>query len=157
MAARLFHSARLIACYEGAEDANEAIRLVGALLVRAGAVTQEHVEAAVRRELEYPTGLPSEIPFALVHTDAPGALEMAAALGVFTRPVAFHEMDDRTKTLPVKLVVFLSMPQRHQQAEVLGQLVRLLADATIARRLLTADPAEAKQLLNRQRSMRKAA
>jgi galactitol PTS system EIIA component len=143
----LFWAPGLIARFDGAADAGEAIRMVGHLLVAAGAATPEHVDAAVAREVEHPTGLPAAIPFALAHTDAPGALRAAAALGVFDRPVAFRRMDDPRQVLPVRLVAVLSLPERNRQAETIGGLIRTLADGSLAAQLLELSPVLARRLL----------
>ena len=143
----LFWAPGLVARFDGAADAAEAIRLVGGRLVTAGAVTRRHVEAAIERELKQPTGLPATIPFALVHTDAPGALKAAAALGVFAEPVPFHRMDAPSEVLPVRLVAMLSLPERSRQAETIGALIRTLADGGLAGSLLEVPPARAQRLL----------
>jgi galactitol PTS system EIIA component len=138
----------LIARYPQVLSAKAAIRMVGAPLIIRRAVTVSHVEAAVRREAEHPTALPAEVPFALVHTDEQGALQLAAALGIFAGPVPFRRMDNPSETLKVRLVVFLSVPDRSGQAELLSQLISQLADKDIAEKLLTASSAEAAQILN---------
>ena len=134
----LFWSPALVRRFASAAGAEEAIRMVGGLMVEAGAVTREHVEGAVRRELEHPTALPARVPFALVHTDAPGALKLAAGLGVFERPVVFRRMDDPAQALPVQIVVMLAVPERHMQAELLSRLITALADPDLAQRLIAA-------------------
>ncbi len=133
--------------FAAAGNPAEAIRMVGALLVAEGAATLDHVEAAVRREADHPTGLPAEVPFALVHTDEPGALEFAAAMGIFDRPVEFQRMDDARQMLPLRLVIFLSVPRRELQAEILSELIGSLAKREIAEALLEAQPAEALRLM----------
>lgn len=148
---------RLIACYSQVFSAKAAIRMVGSLLIRERAVTVSHVEGAVRREAEHPTGLPAEIPFALVHTDEPGALKLAVALGIFAGPVPFQRMDNPSETLQVRLVAMLSVPDRGGQAEILSQLISRLADKDIAGQLLSANPDQASRLLNGEAGTRRAA
>lgn len=144
----LFWSPKLVRRFPSATDANEAIRLVGTLLVEVAAVTPEHVEATVAREVGHATGLPAAIPFALVHTDEPGALLAAAALGIFGEAVPFRQMDDPDQVLLVRLVVMLSVPERHTQAEVLARLIGILADEERAGRLLEASESEACRILS---------
>jgi PTS system galactitol-specific IIA component len=136
----LFRSPDLVSRFGSASGPEEAIRLVGALLVSAGAATPEHVEAAVQREFEHPTGLPARVPFALVHTDAPGALLLAASLGIFEKPVPFRRMDDPNEVLQVRLVLMLTVPERHMQAELLSRLITALARPNVAERLLALPP-----------------
>lgn len=143
VATSLFWSPGLVARFASATETADAIRMVGRLLVKAGAVTPEHVEAAVQRELEHPTGLPAKIPFALVHTDSPGALLPAASVGIFERPVPFRRMDDPNEVLQVRLVVMLSVPERHMQAELLSRLITALARPPFAERLVAMSAAEA--------------
>ena len=146
----LFWSPDLVRRFPSAAGPEDAIRLVGGLLIRAGAVTPAHVRAALARELEHPTGLPAAVPFALVHTDAPGALRLAAALGVFAKPVGFRRMDDPTQVLAVHLVVMLAAPDRHMQADLLSQLIGKLTDPDVVRRLLVCAEPEVLRLLSDQ-------
>jgi PTS system galactitol-specific IIA component len=132
----LFWSPDLVQRFPAAAGPEEAISLVGHLLVKAGAVTPEHVQAAIEREVEHPTGLPGRIPFALVHTDAPGALRLAASLGIFDQPVAFGRMDRPSEALQVRLVVMLAVPERHMQADLLSRLVTALARTNLPDDLL---------------------
>jgi len=129
----LFWSPGLVARFESAADAAAAVRMVGHLLVAAGAATEAHVEAAVTREERNPTGLPAREPFALVHTDAVGALRLAAGLGLFDEPVAFRRMDDPSTVVEVRAVVFLCVPERERQAELLSALIQALADGSTLR------------------------
>ena len=135
--ASLFWSPALLRRFPSAAGPDEAIRLVGALLVEAGAVTPDHVEAAVRREQEHPTGLPAGVPFALVHTDAPGALRLAASVGIFEEPVPFRRMDDPDQVLALRIVVMLSVPERHMQAELLSRMITALARPNVAEKLIS--------------------
>ncbi len=134
----LFWSPELVRRFPSAADPDQAIRLVGGLLTGAGAVTHDHVEAAVQREHEHPTGLPARVPFALVHTDAPGALRLAASVGIFEQPVPFRRMDDPNEVLQVRIVVMLAVPERHMQAELLSRLITALARTDLANRLIAA-------------------
>lgn len=143
----LFWSTGLIRRFESAADAADAIRQVGTLLVIEGAATPEHVEAAIAREAAQPTALPAPVPFALVHTDAPGANRLAAAVGVFGREVPFRRMDDASVVLPVRLVVMLCVPDRHQQAAWLSALIKAFADPQVANQILEVSPEEARTLL----------
>lgn len=139
----LFWSRDLVRRFRSAAGPDEAIRLVGELLVEAGAATPEHVDAAVQREWEHPTGLPARVPFALVHTDAPGALRLAASVGIFDEPVPFRRMDDPNEVLQVHLVVMLAVPERHMQADLLSRLITALGTRELANRLLELPQEEA--------------
>ncbi|HET7465322.1 MAG TPA: PTS sugar transporter subunit IIA [Candidatus Dormibacteraeota bacterium] len=143
----LYWSSGLVRRFSSADGPEDAIRLVGNLLIKAGAATAAHVEAAVRREAEYPTGLPASVPFALAHTDAPGALRLAAAVGIFEQPVVFRRMDRPSEMLPVRLVAMLTVPRRHMQAELLSNLIKGLASPGVAEQLLEAPPPDALRLL----------
>ena len=136
-----------LARFEGAPDAAGAIRLVGGLLVAGGAATPQHVEAAVEREAANPTALPAAEPFALAHTDAPGALRLGVAVGIFEAPVPFRRMDDPAVTLPCRIVAMLTVPDRDHQASFLSSVIQSLADAPTARALLEAPAADAYRLL----------
>ena len=144
----LFWSERLVRRFPSAPDAAAAIAMVGDLLVRARAATPEHVDAVMVREGRYPTGLPAEEPFALAHTDAAGALRLAAAVGIFDSPVPFRRMDDPDTLLPVRVVCVLCVPDRERQAELLSTLIQVLADATTMREIVSAPEEEAWRVLS---------
>jgi mannitol/fructose-specific phosphotransferase system IIA component (Ntr-type) len=143
----LFPRPPLVAAFDGAFSSADAIRRVGAMLVADGAATDRHVEGVVAREAEQPTGLPAEEPFALVHSDAPGAMRLAAAIGIFATPVRFRRMDEPYVVLPVRLVVMLTVPDRSHQATVISGLIALMTDADLVRRLLTLPVERARELL----------
>jgi PTS system galactitol-specific IIA component len=145
----LFWTPELVQRFPSASGPAEAIRLVGDLLVKAGAATEAYVRAAIERERGHPTGLPARIPFALVHTDAPGARRLAASLGIFESAVFFGRMDRPEEKLPVQLVVMLAVPERHMQAELLGRLISALTEPGKAEELVTAPQPTAYDLLSR--------
>ena len=60
---------KVIALEGRAEDREEAIRLCGQALCRAGIAEDAFAEGCVRREREYPTGICTDIPVAIPHCE----------------------------------------------------------------------------------------
>jgi galactitol PTS system EIIA component len=107
-------------------DAIEALRQAANLLVRAGAVTDDYAEAAIAREVEYPTGLPTEpTGVALPHADS-GVLRPAISLLTLRTPVVFGEMGTGEPRVPVRLVLMLAFPPGDAHVQAIGALAEML-------------------------------
>lgn len=130
-----------------AAGAPEAIRSVGGLLVEQGAATPAHVEAMVDREREQPTGLPAATPFALAHSDAPGALRLAVAVGLFASPVRFRRMDAPDVPIDVRMVAALTVPDRAHQATQLSTVIRALTEPGLVAAVARGDAADVRHRL----------
>lgn len=123
-AAPVLVSVRAIQLDLEAADPAAAIRAVGAPLVAAGWVAPEYLEAAVRREAIYPTGLPTTPEaVAVPHADPDWVARPAIAIGRLRRPVRFLEMATTDHELSVRIVLLLALRSK-DEAAVLGTLVR---------------------------------
>lgn len=106
-----------------AAHADDAIRDLSERLYAAGCVTAGFAAAAVRREGEFATGLPTAIPVALPHTDPEHCLRSAVAVGVLKQPVEFGEMGNHSNRLPVEIVFVLSVSDPKDQVAWLRRLM----------------------------------
>lgn len=128
--------------------AEDAVRRLGEELVRAGDVSPEYVDEVIRREREFPTGLPTNPPVALPHADPHHVRRSAIAVGVCRSPVSFREMGTPTRTLDVRVIFLLAIREKEEVTTVLRDLVAALRDH---HRLVmlqeTATPEEADRVL----------
>jgi PTS system galactitol-specific IIA component len=94
-------------------------------LVETGAVLPGYIAAAIAREKNYPTGLPtSPCGVALPHADGQ-VNQPALSLVTLIEPVAFAEMGTPEQTVPVKIVIALAL-QPHQQTDAIAALMQLI-------------------------------
>lgn len=85
-----------------------------------------YVEAALQREHEFPTGLPTQpVGVALPHIDA-GILRPALALLTLDTPIHFTEMGTTDSRIPVSIVIMLAIPAGDAHVHVLGALADLI-------------------------------
>lgn len=125
---------RFLAIEGRAATADEAIRLCGVALERAGCVREGFAQDCIDRELSYPTGLPTEIPVALPHCQSDAIVQSTLCYLRLVEPVAFFRMDDEEVSILTRHVFNLAIrPGNHldflsnvilmlQRPEVLQQL-----------------------------------
>ncbi|MDW8318197.1 MAG: HPr family phosphocarrier protein [Anaerolineae bacterium] len=131
-----------------AADAGEAIRSLAALLYQEGYVKNSYAEAVLQREAIYPTGLATEIPVALPHTDVQHCLRPALAVARLSAPVAFGMMGDPTQQVHTQLLFMLSITDPKAQVQWLKRLIESFQVPGLLESLLAAKaPGEVVSLL----------
>jgi len=107
-------------------DAADAVRQAAALLVSIGAATEEYADAAIAREADYPTGLPTQPSgVALPHADQ-GVLRPAISVLTLQQPVTFGEMGTGEPRVPVRVVVMLALPAGDAHVQAIGALAEMI-------------------------------
>ncbi|WP_344342871.1 PTS sugar transporter subunit IIA [Agrococcus versicolor] len=109
-----------------AADAEDALRRIAALAVEAGHAEPTFPDALVRRELAYPTGLPTAVAVAIPHADPTHVREAGFAVATLARPVSFGVMGTADDRIDVDVVVALLVTEAHAQVEVLTTLVDIV-------------------------------
>jgi PTS system galactitol-specific IIA component len=133
-----------------APDAESAIRALSARLRAADCVKETYAEAVLKRESLHPTGLPTEVPVALPHTDVEHCLKPALAVGVLSAPITFQQMGDPSQTVATSLVFMLSITHPPDQVQWLRRLIDFFQQAALMQQVLAArSPAEVADLLRR--------
>lgn len=105
---------------------NDILSFLADKLKEEGFAKEGYKEAILKRETEYPTGLPAEIKIAIPHCDHTLVNESAIAVGVLNNTVSFHAMDDPSKTLDVQIVIMLALDEPHGHIEMLQKIVQLI-------------------------------
>ena len=110
-----------------AESAEEVLQALAERAIAAGWAKDTFTAALLKREREYPTGLPTEIAVALPHTDPEHVHHAGLGIATLKSPVEFGEMgaDDGT-TVAVRVVMLILVEKPENQVTVLGQLVNLI-------------------------------
>lgn len=114
---------QLILLHLQAENAEAVIRALGARLEAAGCVKPSWIEATLARESVYATGLPTELPVGLPHTDVAHCLQPAIAVATLAQPVKWGMMGDPTQTVLVQAVFALSVVHPEEQVKTLTKLI----------------------------------
>jgi len=132
----------LVAVGLEARTSERVIRELARRLRARGYVTRGFGGAVIKRERQYPTGLPTSVPVALPHTGAGSCLKSALAVGVMRAPVAFHEMGSPQNTVRARVVFLLALADAKDQVLWLQRFMRGLKDADLLERLTEAATAE---------------
>src|SRR5699024_4946735 len=98
-----------------ADNNEEAIKLCGDALYKAGIVNEDFGKLCVEREKDYPTGLPTQIPTAIPHAKATGIKQNAICLLKLEHPVVFRRLDDDMEEVKTDMVFNLAIkdPNEH--------------------------------------------
>lgn len=121
-----------------AENVNDVLDKLSAVLVENGNVKPEYVKAIKERESMYPTGLPSSAPgIAIPHADHDLVLKTTVAIATLEEPVYFHNMEQNDETVPVQIVFMLAISESHGQIEMLQKVVEIIQDEAFRKEILT--------------------
>jgi PTS system galactitol-specific IIA component len=106
-----------------ADNAKQVIDALAGKLVQQGCVAEDYGCQTYEREVEHPTGLPTQ-PFCIAfpHADATGVHESALAFASLRKPVVFKNMADPDEDLDVLLVFMLANKNPEEQIQTLRNL-----------------------------------
>jgi PTS system galactitol-specific IIA component len=123
-----------------AETSTDVICHLGQKLMNAGLVKDSFIDAAITREISFPTGLKlaGEIHVAIPHTDIVHVIKSGVAMAVLKRPVVFQNMEMPSDQVIVSIVFLLALDQPHAQIEMLQEIAKVLQDQEIMQRLMRA-------------------
>lgn len=130
-------------------SAADALKQIATSGYALGLVDSSWGSAAVEREKEFPTGLPTPIPVAIPHTDS--KYVKADGIGFFRlpRPVTFGEMGSTDGTVEVSIIIPLLITDPREQVDLLMKVVSAVQDLDFMTKLLDIDDSqEIERLLN---------
>jgi PTS system galactitol-specific IIA component len=117
-------------------DYADLFRKASYYLRQKGYVTESFFEALLKREKEYPTGLPtSGVKVALPHTDMVHALRSGILVINLKKAVVFKEMGNNAIDIPVELVFLIVVHDSARQTDVLKNMVGMFADEPLLTRV----------------------
>ena len=119
-----------------AADRSEAIRIAGDLLVKNGLASPDYTEAMIENLEENGPYIVIAPGIAMPHArPEKGALKMGISIVTLDNSVTFgHATND-----PVEIVIGLCAVDHDQHLELLSEVVSLLGDETIKKRLIQAE------------------
>jgi len=105
------------------ETKEEALEKIGQQLYEGGYVTDQFVPSVLKREEEYPTGLPT-LPYAIAipHTDTDKVIEPKIAIATLKNAVPFSVMGNADNQVDVKIIFMLALNSPDKQLETLKKL-----------------------------------
>lgn len=113
-----------------AKTSIEAIELCGRELERQGYVTDAFAQGCIEREVNFPTGICTDIPVALPHCKSDAIITSALCYLRLDSPVRFARMDDEEEFVETRHIFNLAIaPGDH--LEFLSKTMQLLADPAV--------------------------
>lgn len=109
-----------------AKTKEEVLEIVGQNLVDNGLVKESFIPAIIKREGEFPTGLPTAgVSVAIPHTDVEHVNKKTISVAVLKNPVEFGIMGDNSSTTGVQLIFMLAMDKADSQLSLLQRLMQV--------------------------------
>lgn len=132
----------LVSVQMEAKSAPEVITELSRLLFERGYVKSSYANAAIAREEEFPTGLPTKgCGTAIPHADVKHTIEPGIAVGTLKEPVKFGQLGDASNQVDVSVVFLLSVTQPSAQVYLLKSLIEVYKDEDLLCKLQAAiDP-----------------
>jgi PTS system galactitol-specific IIA component len=122
-------ASELVRLHLQVSDYREAISILADLLESGGYVKETFKHAALAREEDYPTGLPTgDIAVAIPHADSVHVLRSAVGVGLLERPVVFHEMGNPESEIKVDIVIMLAIKEPKSVVPFLRNVCSIIQD-----------------------------
>ena len=100
------------------------------------------LEAVIKRESEFPTGLPTLIPVAIPHTDSVHVNADGVGFFKLKNPIEFGEMGSLDEKVQVKMILPLLITNPAEQVDLLMAVIGALQDADFLNALNVASSSE---------------
>lgn len=107
------------------QNSDELFRFASEILYKEGFVTEDYYKALVKRESEYPTGIKTDINFAIPHAELENVLKSTFMVFVLNEPVRFNNMIDPAESIGVKIVILLVLKGKSEHLEFLTKVTSL--------------------------------
>lgn len=126
-----------------AGDAEDAIRQVGAYLLKKGFVKDTYIDAVAQREHDYPTGLQLKgMAVAMPHTAGIHVNTPAVCVAKLAHPVTFSHMGDPDTKVEAELLFMMAIQSPDAQLETLQKVMGVFTnDEAVAQFKAAADHA----------------
>ncbi|TRZ56558.1 MAG: PTS sugar transporter subunit IIA [Streptomycetaceae bacterium] len=108
----------------------------------AGLFKSTWLKAAIKRESEFPTGLPTLIPVAIPHTDSVHVNADGVGFFKLNNPIEFGEMGSLDEKVQVKMILPLLITNPAEQVDLLMAVIGALQDAEFLSALDSASSTE---------------
>ena len=118
-----------------ADDRDDCIRKICAVMAENGYVGADYADAVIARENDYPTGVPTEgVIVAIPHSNKGEVFRTGVGVAVLASPVGFYNMVDPDSLLMAELVFVLANYDPGKQLDDLSALMGCFSDAEILKK-----------------------
>ena len=132
MAGSVIIDEKLIELGLDASTREEAIKVVADKLYALDYVNPGYYENVVKREQEFPTGLPSVIPVAVCHTEAQYVKQSAMGVATLAHPIEFREMGTPERSVQAEIIFLIALNDSKQQVPWLKKMAGVFkSEATL--------------------------
>lgn len=124
-------------------DFSSTIQTMGFEMENLGYVEDTFVEAVIKRERSFPTGLElADYSIAIPHTDPEHVRKSGVAIATLNRPVMVHSMIDPQKRIEVRFIVLMAIKDPKGQLAMLSKLMGFFQDVETLKLLEAAQKKE---------------
>lgn len=113
-----------------ADDYKAAIECAGKYLFANGYVKENFSEECLKREQDYPTGLPSETPIAIPHCSSQFVLKEGMCVVRLKNNVEFRRMDDFDEKISTSIIFNLALKKDEEHVEFLQKFIGAIGNGT---------------------------
>ncbi len=110
------------------KTSSDAIEYGASLLREAGLVTDDYGEQLIKREAIYPTGIESITNFSICHTETEYSRADGICVLIMKDSVEFHNMVEKEKTLPIKVLFLLASDTANGHMLLLQKIINIMSD-----------------------------
>lgn len=108
-------------------DKLDAIKKMAQEMHIRGYVKKIYAEAVLKREEEFPTGLPEEgLGFAIPHAESEYVIKSAIAVAVLSKPVKFNLMGSIDQSSEVDVIFMLAIKRPEDHISIVGKIIDFL-------------------------------
>lgn len=139
----------LILINQTAETRDELLERMATILMEKGYVEKSFAGAIIKREYEYSTGLPTEeFGIAIPHTDKIHVKKSIISIATLKESVRFYEMGNPSEVVEVNIIFMLAVKEGDSHINVLTELMSIVQDPDLLRRLYESDHENIEKLMN---------
>ena len=130
------------------ENDKEILGQMADVMFQEGYVNEGFHNAIIRREENFPTGLPTgEINVAIPHTDPEYVNRPAVCLGILDSPVKFNVMGMENETVLVSVLFMLEIKKKEDQLGLLQKLIATCQDQEMLKVIQSGDKKKIDEVL----------
>lgn len=116
---------KIIVIEDGVDTWNQAISRTAKELYKKGYVKSTFEQHCIEREKNFPTGLNTELPIAIPHTEAEFVNESSICFLRLLKPVPFMSMEDPSEFINVQYVLNLAISEGKKQVSLLAKIIEI--------------------------------
>lgn len=126
----------LIFLKKSANSDSEILTFLAEQLIEKRVVKSAFTEAVLKREQQYPTGLPTEgLGVAIPHTEAEFVNESKVAVAIMSEPVTFRMMGMPEQSVLISIVFLLALNEAGSHLKLLEELMSLIQNPSLLQEL----------------------